>query len=505
MKVRIINFRTLIGISLLLVCLGLTGAFLRPNAQPDESLPARFGDVPWNHDLHARMESIASCTVCHHTEQAGNAQPKPCSHCHTRSVEQALITPEMFMEVPQKKYSGENGPELITALHNKCIGCHRAMQKGPVACGDCHKQTFSGIHGRVDWDHRLHARGLDMNDQPGLDDNCLHCHHQDKKAASDGDYRACGTCHKPVISHDGMSIKTEIKKHETYIHGECQNCHTLYNPENDAVTCQECHKGIQVDKEKEERPVLEQVVHQRCAECHNKDYANLTDGMPVTCDDCHKPDPSWLEVPDDQVILWDHKAHSDYKNVDCTTCHHTDSPDEYHMACYKCHASGVFENPPVAIVLKKTCVECHADRKIGLDTWESMNSEKAVQSYYRYEGEEGSFWWNHRGHAVDYSFSCQNCHHYLIKKDGKYIMAEKTTTEWPEKAHAIQTCRNCHGEEGPVAESAAVGSKAPVFKKAFQKICTDCHVKLAGGPQTWEAFFQVEPKEKPEQQEDQNP
>jgi hypothetical protein len=474
------------------------GAFLRPSAEPDGDMPARMGDVAWNHDFHARMEDIASCTVCHHTEHAGNANPKPCSHCHTREVEQALITPDLFEKVPEVKYEGENGPPLMTALHNKCIGCHKAMEKGPVGCGDCHTQTFSGVHGRVTWDHRTHARGLDMDDEPGLEDNCVHCHHQDEKAITDGEYRACNTCHKPVISHEEIHIQTQIRDHKDYKHFECKKCHTLFNPEDDPVNCQECHKEMAVDTEHGERPPIEVAIHERCGECHNRDYPGLTSEMPVTCEGCHQPDPSWLHIPESQDMLWDHKIHSSYKDMDCTTCHHTDSTGEHHMACYKCHESGLFDNPPVSEVVEKTCVECHEERGVILQKWTDMDSEKAAETYYHYEGKDGGFWWNHRGHAVDKSFSCQNCHHYLIQRDGKFIMDEKTPGSWPEEARKVQTCKNCHGEEGPVVGSAAEGSEAPSYNDALKKICTECHKRLEGGPQTWEELFEVEPLERPE-------
>jgi len=504
LKAKIINFKVLLGIPLTLVCFGLMGSFLRPSIQPDEVLPSRFGDVYWNHDFHARMEDISNCTVCHHTEQQGTINPRPCSDCHTDAVQQTLITPDLFMEVEAKKYEGDNGPPLMKALHNKCIGCHRAMDAGPLVCGDCHTQKFTGVHGQVTWDHRNHARGMVMDKETGLDGNCLSCHHQDKKATSDKDYRACHTCHKPVVSHEeNMKMETGTKDHKDYKHGECQKCHTLFNPEDDPVSCQECHKGIKVDTEVGDqaslmqpslmRPSLEQAVHGKCAECHNVDYPELTGDMPVTCDDCHKPDPSWIDRPGVQPMLWDHEAHSDYKKVNCQTCHHTDSPGESHVACAQCHGTGLFDNPSVEKILKEKCLKCHEEEKIGLDTWESLNSEKAVESYYKYESEEGSFWWNHRGHAIDYSFSCQNCHHYLIKRDGQPVMAKRAKVEWPQEANNIQTCRNCHGAEGPVVGSAAEGSNAPKVDSMYKKICLECHQRLEGGPQTWDDFFKVEP------------
>jgi len=401
------------------------------------------------------------------------------------------------MEVPKPTYSDENGPPLMTALHAKCIGCHRAMEKGPTMCGDCHLQSFSGVHGLVEWDHRLHARGLDMNEAAGMDDNCLHCHHQDQHAQLDGEFRACGTCHKPFETmhkfDETKSWASGVKGHEEFKHGTCSTCHSVSNPEDDPVSCASCHADILVNKEDGERPSIEQAVHERCLECHNIDYPNLTASMPVYCDDCHKPDPSWLEVPEKSPILWDHRVHAMYSQVECTTCHHTDSEGEHHMACYKCHDNALFDNPSVQKALTKNCEGCHQERKVVLDRWDDMNSEEAAKSHFTYESPEGTLWWDHRGHALNYQLSCQNCHHYLIQKDGQFIIEAKLNRALPEEYQRVQSCRNCHGEEGPVPGSIAEGSQAPQLHKAMTTICTTCHIKLEGGPQTWEALFATEP------------
>ncbi|UCF67450.1 MAG: cytochrome c3 family protein, partial [Acidobacteriota bacterium] len=98
-------------------------------------------------------------------------------------------------------------------------------------------------------------------------------------------------------------------------------------------------------------------------------------------------------------------------------------------------------------------------------------------------------WWDHHGHAVADAFSCKNCHHNTLKRDGQHVTALRAKREWTAKAGAIQSCRNCHGKTGPVAGTVAEGSKAPSTIEVFKKICIECHKRLGGGPQSWEAYF----------------
>jgi hypothetical protein len=474
---------------------GAIGDFVRPELGPDTVMPARFGDVVWNHEMHVRMKDIVNCQVCHHKERAGTLEPRPCRACHEpQGNRDAMVVADLHMEVAQPEYEDDKGPPPMTAFHGRCVGCHRAMSAGPVACRDCHAQEFSGAHGVVRWDHHAHARRFDLSSAEDGEDNCVTCHHQDKKAATEADYRPCGACHKPAVSQE-LSLATGVKFHEKVKHGECRRCHTVNNPEEDRRTCKDCHKGWDVDKEVQ-RPAIEQAVHQRCAECHHEDYEDLTPSMPIRCDDCHEPDPSLIADLDVGLVLWDHDRHARYgEGVTCRNCHHTDDIEQPHMACSRCHGTGLYENPQVAEALRKRCLGCHKEKENGLLAWEQIDTERKEVDIYKYEGEMGTFWWDHRDHAVAWSFSCRNCHHGTLRKDGQYVTAAKAQAAWTGEATHVQTCRNCHGPEGPVAGSPAEGSKAPRFDDAFKKICVECHARLGGGPQNWEDFFKIEPVE----------
>ena len=46
-------------------------------------------------------------------------------------------------------------------------------------------------------------------------------------------------------------------------------------------------------------------------------------------------------------------------------------------------------------------------------------------------------------------------HHNTIVKDGAYVTAERSGKAWTANDGAIQSCKNCHGVDGPVAGSVA--------------------------------------------------
>ena len=69
--------------------------------------------VKFNHKMHAGDYGL-KCIECHHVEK--------CAHCHGQD------TTPMMVE------------ESKIALHETCMGCHRAMGVNPRQCDTCHKQ-----------------------------------------------------------------------------------------------------------------------------------------------------------------------------------------------------------------------------------------------------------------------------------------------------------------------------------------------------------------------------
>jgi len=465
LKGKEIKVELLFGVILALIAIGAGGLLVKPAYEPDMTLKARFGDVAWNHEHHARMQEMGGCTVCHHKDKPGETSPRACRDCHPEFNNQdAVIMADLFMDLEEKTYSGENGPPAMKAFHGKCMGCHKAMERGPSSCRDCHEQTFSGEHGLVEWDHRNHARFQQTD--------CVTCHHKDTEAKSPADYRSCSVCHEPA-QIKGLNLITGIEKHEGIKHGDCSRCHTEKNPEDDLRTCDNCHPGMG-SRSSDDIPCKEQAIHNRCLECHNLSYDGLVDGMPTGCVDCHKRDPSMLNMQDGTSILWNHKLHSKFSDTTCDVCHHAQHIDEPKMACSKCHDSELYDNPSSLEAMNICCVDCHVEKGIGLATWDGLTGQKADLNYFSHEIDDKTFWWSHRFHAVSASISCRDCHHNTIKD----------SEDWAKKDSSFQSCVNCHA-----ADNAQVKNDNPDLKESLEKTCIECHKRHGCGPVTWDELF----------------
>ena len=90
------------------------------------SKPARTPAV-FVHDEHNETAGIEACNECHHVYEDGvkledeSSEDQMCSDCHGLAAEGRM-------------------PGLMRAFHINCKGCHMAMKKGPVTCGECHRK-----------------------------------------------------------------------------------------------------------------------------------------------------------------------------------------------------------------------------------------------------------------------------------------------------------------------------------------------------------------------------
>jgi hypothetical protein len=81
----------------------------------------------FRHDDHNETAEIEECNECHHVYENGekladeSSEDQRCADCHT---EKAV----------------DNQPGLRRAFHINCKGCHKAQNKGPVMCGECHSR-----------------------------------------------------------------------------------------------------------------------------------------------------------------------------------------------------------------------------------------------------------------------------------------------------------------------------------------------------------------------------
>lgn len=90
--------------------------------------------VTFDHAKHG--DKLAkSCDTCHHTQKdltralndAGKIEVKKCSTCHLDPAKANI--PGMREMAPTKN-----------PFHIRCVACHKAEKKGPVACTGCHKK-----------------------------------------------------------------------------------------------------------------------------------------------------------------------------------------------------------------------------------------------------------------------------------------------------------------------------------------------------------------------------
>lgn len=110
----------------LLLVLGLFAGQALAAEAPSKELVLRppqaatQGSVAFRHASHSRLE----CASCHHkiAENPGNLK---CGGCHND------------FQAKKGEKSWYNAFHAATSPHS-CVGCHKAMKKGPTACNKCH-------------------------------------------------------------------------------------------------------------------------------------------------------------------------------------------------------------------------------------------------------------------------------------------------------------------------------------------------------------------------------
>lgn len=96
------------------------------------------------------------CAACHHYRPADKSKSEtmPCRSCHKEPFKSA---------VPGR-------PGLKAAYHQRCMGCHKEMQKGPTDCQSCHQEKPV--------DHQELVQ-LSSNPSPQqVTKECLSCHRE---------------------------------------------------------------------------------------------------------------------------------------------------------------------------------------------------------------------------------------------------------------------------------------------------------------------------------------
>ncbi|MGD0200695.1 MAG: DmsE family decaheme c-type cytochrome [Bryobacteraceae bacterium] len=205
-------------------------------------------------------------------------------------------------------------------------------------------------------------------------------HHQveaDTKRGWQG--RACESCHGPGAKHAESAAASDILNPARLSPPEtdqtCLKCH-LNQPTHasrlqnsharNQVACTACHamhKGAEAL-----RPTRPAAVNQRCARCHNSEWAQfqkpykhrLPEGA-MSCTDCHNPHGSPLKgsirtVSGNQPVCF--RCHGDKRGP--FTYEH---PPVRTDGCQRCHEPHGSANPRMLVrhQTPMVCLECHAN------------------------------------------------------------------------------------------------------------------------------------------------
>lgn len=106
-------FLSILLVGCALLCFGLFKFVTAQEGTGPESvtLDSSFGKVTFSHKAHAAADE---CKTCHHM---GTPDQK-CEACH--NADATMNSKDAF--------------------HKNCIECHKAKEKGPTGCMDCHKK-----------------------------------------------------------------------------------------------------------------------------------------------------------------------------------------------------------------------------------------------------------------------------------------------------------------------------------------------------------------------------
>lgn len=118
------------------------------HADGDMYEPVRF-----MHSKHAASLND-NCAACHHYRPADPEKPETvaCRACHKESVN---------AEAPERL-------GLKAAYHQRCMGCHQEMDKGPTGCQGCHRKNPT--------DHQQLVQLPDDPEAKEVTNACLRCH-----------------------------------------------------------------------------------------------------------------------------------------------------------------------------------------------------------------------------------------------------------------------------------------------------------------------------------------
>jgi hypothetical protein len=137
----------------------------------------------------------------------------------------------------------------------------------------------------VDFPHLEHQERL--ADGNAGQDNCQTCHHLDVPG---DEATACWECHTDY--HQPISIY-DHSVHQGALggNGSCQECHTREHVKLTAEICQDCHESMTPDEGQTTfsmlAPSYKDALHGRCLDCHEEQTLKQDKPELVLCSTCH--------------------------------------------------------------------------------------------------------------------------------------------------------------------------------------------------------------------------
>lgn len=123
------KIRLVLSICLLSLIATVAFAHFPPTVNIDQAMKKQ-PSVTLDHAKHAD-KLVKSCEVCHHMQKGlkkdDGTEVRKCAACH--------LDPKAANIPSMREMSMTKNP-----MHIRCIGCHKAEKKGPVACTGCHKK-----------------------------------------------------------------------------------------------------------------------------------------------------------------------------------------------------------------------------------------------------------------------------------------------------------------------------------------------------------------------------
>ncbi len=475
----------------------------------------------------------------------------PCADCHTTSNWREIGDDIRF------QHEATGNP--LTGAHATaaCGACHRdpVFSRVATACQDCHQDAHVGelgldcasCHDTRRWDARDdlfrahnrtlfplfagHARvdcdachgGQPPTQYSRTPTECMACHHEDFRAATDPPHRGfstdCLQCHVSVTqgwsapgfrhtsrftlsgAHAGIACADCHRNGYQGTSADCYSCHredfeSTRDPNHVAsgfpTACQACHgnnswEGAVFDHALSGFPLTGshrsldcEQCHQSgfsgtqsdCVACHRSDYERTRDpnhvqaGFPTRCENCHNT-TSW------EGTGFDHDASGfaltgAHRSAACEACHtqgYAGTPKD----CYSCHRSDYdgTSNPNHAQAgFPTTCQSCHGTASWNTSSFNHDASRFPLTGAHRSLDCESC-------HASGYAgtpTACVSCHQadYNGTSDPNHVAAGFPTT-----------CEVCHSTNS--WGEASFNHDATIFPLTGAHRSADCESCHAAG------------------------